>query len=249
MSTFLKSICVVLLLLFAAKIQAQQTSVYIKTTINDLLAQQKHTGKKDITFLSENTLTGKLLTINQNENLNNVFRYDMVYYVIDGAGKLKTGNAVTPLKTGSIVFVPRNSPYSFYDVEAPLHIYALLSLGSMGDHGKNNNITQSFTLPQIETQRSSGNNVWNSFLKRNSMIFGLYMLPKPLHGDSALTHKWDEINLITKGTGKFQVGKKLMDVKPGDIIYVKKGNPHYFHFLKQDLDILIFFEMKSMEGE
>ena len=81
------------------------------------------------------------------------------------------------------------------------------------------------------------------------MIFGLYMLPEKLNGDSALTHRWDEVNLVTKGSGKFQVGQRIMDVNPGDIIYVKKGNAHFFHSLKQDLDILIFFEKRSVQKD
>jgi mannose-6-phosphate isomerase-like protein (cupin superfamily) len=61
-----------------------------------------------------------------------------------------------------------------------------------------------------------------------------------------LVHLFDEVNLITRGSGKFSVGEQLMDVQVGDIIYVSKGNGHFFHHLDTDLDILIFFEKKSV---
>jgi len=120
-------------------------------------------------------------------------------------------------------------------------------LVSFENKSKGDSTALSFSPGQIETGRNGGQNAWNAFLRSKSMIYGLYMLPKKLNGDSALTHRWDEVNLITKGRGKFQVGERIMDVKPGDIIYVRKGNPHFFRTLLDDLDILILFEMRSVQ--
>ena len=72
------------------------------------------------------------------------------------------------------------------------------------------------------------------------------MLPKEHRGDSIVyTHRFDEVNLITSGSGKLIVGKDNIPAKPGDIIYVQRGTGHSFNSLEQDMDVLIFFEMRS----
>jgi len=240
-----KLILLILLgLMFPIKTKAQQTDAYLKFNIKDLLAQQKH--KSEANFLSTNTITGKLLYISKGEKRSEVFEYDKVYYILDGKGKFKSANLNIALNPGSIIFIPRGSPHSFYDVEVPLHAFELIS---HENKSLKDTLSADFALNQVEKARQPNDDVWNEFLKRKSMIFGLYMLPKPLNGDNALTHKWDEVNFVTKGSGKFQVGEKVMDVNAGDIIFVKKGNAHFFHSLNDDLDILIFFEMKSLEKQ
>jgi mannose-6-phosphate isomerase-like protein (cupin superfamily) len=244
MKIYLRFSSIILMLLFSFKIYGQQVTDYRRFNIQDLISDQQRKGENNSTFLSENTLTGKVLRIGKNERLNDIFGADQVFYIIVGIGKFKAGNMVTPLNNGTIVFVPRNLQYSFYDVKFPLHVFELIS---SEDKSQKDTASAAFTLHQVESERQKGENVWNSFLKRKSMTFGLYMLPKTLHGDSALVHRWDEVNLVTNGAGKFQVGEEIMDINPGDIIYVKKGNPHFFHSLQQDLDILIFFEKKSIQ--
>lgn len=235
-------------LIFYLKNYGQVSNNYLKFTINNLIEQQKETGENDFIFLNESTLKGEFVYLNKNEIINHTAKYDMIGYIIDGNGKLHSQNNVFSLRKGFIFFIPRDSVYSFYDVATPLHIIELFSLGRMKNMDNKIPVPKTFTLYDAEKERLPGENVWNDFLKQNSMIFGLYMLPKIIGGDSALMHKWDEVNLLINGTGKFQVGNRIMDVKPGDIIYVKKGNPHFFHSLQSNLDILIFFEMKSMEN-
>src|ERR1022692_3315228 len=92
---------ILLLLLFSLKVYGQQTSDYQKFSIRDLQSQQKQKNKNSTTFLSENTLIGKLLHINKNEKVKDVLEYDMVLYVINGNGKLKAGNTDIPLSKGS----------------------------------------------------------------------------------------------------------------------------------------------------
>src|SRR6202030_3067355 len=112
---------------------------------------------------SENSLIGQVLRIGKNEKLNDIFGADQVYYVIDGIGKFKAGNMVTPLNKGTIVFVPRNLQYSFYGVKFPLHVFELFSLE---DKSQKDTASAAFTLHQIESERRKGENVWNAFLKR-----------------------------------------------------------------------------------
>ena len=78
---------------------------------------------------------------------------------------------------------------------------------------------------------------------------GLYMLPKSIGGDSTLTHKVDELNIVTGGAAVFSVDGKPIPVKKGDIIFVQKGLGHYFHDLQEDFDVLIFWEKKSVQND
>jgi mannose-6-phosphate isomerase-like protein (cupin superfamily) len=82
------------------------------------------------------------------------------------------------------------------------------------------------------------------------MLFaiGLLHAAKQLGGDSTVyTHRIDEVNLVTSGSGKLIVGKDNIPAKRGDIIYVQRGTGHSFNSLAQDMDILIFFEMRSLQ--
>jgi mannose-6-phosphate isomerase-like protein (cupin superfamily) len=74
------------------------------------------------------------------------------------------------------------------------------------------------------------------------------LLPKELKGDSAVyNHRFDEINLINSGSGKLLAGTKNLKINPGDIVYVRRGAQHSFNSLKQDMEILIFFEKRSVQ--
>jgi len=227
-------------------IHGQQGERYYRFNLIDLFADQQLKETNSFTFLTENTLIGKVFCINKNDEKEDIYPADLVYWVINGTAKLKIGKTVISLDKGSIAFVPRNMPHSFYDITVSLQIFALISLENKS---KQDTLSMSFTMEQIEKERIKDQNVWNPFLKRPSMTFGLYMLPKSVNGDSLLIHRWDEVNLITNGNGKFQVNDQIMDVKPGDIIYVQKGNGHFFHSIQQDLDILIFFEKRSVQEQ
>jgi mannose-6-phosphate isomerase-like protein (cupin superfamily) len=247
MKVFVKTICMILLVCsLSAKGYAQQNDVFLKFSLKDLLSQQKSKKTNSVEFLKESTLSGTIRHIGKKETVNSVWGSDMACYVVNGTGKVKIGSNTFALTKGTIVFIPRNLSYSFFEVESPLDIFQLVSFENKS---KGDTVAQSFSPTQIETGRNAGQNAWNAFLRSKSMIYGLYMLPKKLNGDSALTHRWDEVNLITKGSGKFQVGERIMDVEPGDIVYVRKGNPHFFHTLPDDLDILILFEMRSIQKD
>ena len=234
----------VLLLLFL-NVNGQQSSCYERFNLKDLLAQQRSWGAERV-FLSKTTLNGKLIHVKRGLALKGQYTNDAVCFVIKGSGKLKLNNDSIFLHKGGFVYMPRRALHAFYDVEFPLDIIIFESLENKSLPDTSDAI---FSLRQVQAARQTDSVVWNPFLKRPSMIFGLYMLPRKLNGDDKLTHQWDEVNLITKGRGKFQIGNDILDVKPGDIVYVEKGNGHFFHTLRSDLDILIFFEKRSLQEQ
>jgi mannose-6-phosphate isomerase-like protein (cupin superfamily) len=242
------SISIFILIFFATtscfESYAQQPE-YLKFSFKDLISHQPLVGDS-IVFLSQYTLRGELMTVRKDETDNRLSSYDEVYYVHSGRGKLSSKGVDMQLEDGTIVFVPRSTPYRFTEVMTPV---TMLRLISYADKGADTLAIRSFSAHEIESGRLPNDNAWNPFVKCPSMTFGLYMLPKPLNGDSALVHLWDEVNLVSHGKGKFQVNKSVMNVEPGDIIFVRKGVGHYFHTLLTDLDILIFFEKKSVEAQ
>ncbi|HVS96055.1 MAG TPA: cupin domain-containing protein [Puia sp.] len=216
--------------------------------------RQELTGKKGgrLDLLNEKTLQARIRRIGK--TMRESARDDLACIVVAGKGKFRIGGLTGELSQGSMLYIPKDSVCEYFDIEEPIDVMEWSSRGEMKSMGSQPMRPAApgpavFTLDGVRSARIPGENVWNAFVRRPSMILGLYMLPKSVGGDSALVHKWDEINLITRGTGKFQVGNDVMDVRPGDIIYVRKGNPHWFHTLGQDLDILIFFEMASMGGK
>ena len=104
-----------------------------------------------------------------------------------------------------------------------------------------------YSYTEIASTASDSEDVWNSFLKRKTMVLGLYMLPQKIGGDSSLVHKIDEINIVTEGSGKFSIDDIDMNVQKGDIIFVRKGKHHFFHALNGNMKILILFETKSIQ--
>jgi mannose-6-phosphate isomerase-like protein (cupin superfamily) len=212
---------------------------------------EKGLGQLDL--LNEHTVHARMRRIVG--DMNDTAPFDLVCIVVGGQGRFRSGSLVKKVEKGALVFVPKDSVYGWFDVKKPIDVMEWSSTGEMKSMNASTASRKpaepapaTFTLEGVGRERLPGGNTWNAFIRRPSMVFGLYMLPKSVGGDSALTHRWDEINLITAGTGKFQVGSDIMEVRPGDIIYVRKGNPHFFHSLNEDLDILIFFEMASMAG-
>jgi len=235
-------------MLFITNIAYGQGPAIQRRTIDDLQQEMVAKDANQLDFLVENTLHGSMRRITSEQK--DTARYDCVFIVIAGKGESMVGGSRSPLQKGAILYIPKGADCRWYNITDPLWVMQWCSLGER--KSMKTPVTSAeaaaFTLEGVGKARVAGGNVWNAFVRRPSMVFGLYMLPASVGGDSALTHQWDEINLITAGKGKFQVGEEVMDVGPGDIVYVRKGNPHYFHSLNGDLDILIFFEMASMAG-
>ena len=111
-----------------------------------------------------------------------------------------------------------------------------------------NGPTSSDNEPWIAARRSdlSGHadpkeNVWHPFVEASSMIFGLYLLPHALGGDSTLTHEVDEINVVLEGRSRFTMGGDTIEVGPGSIVFVERGVGHFFSELDRDFEVLILF--------
>lgn len=247
----MKFLCSVLAaLLFGAAVCGQ--GQVQRWNVDGLRAEMGKKRVDAIEFLNEKTVHARMRRIGAPRE--DTARYDLACVVVGGRGEFRAGRLAEEVREGTILYVPKDSIYGYFDIGEPIEVMEWASPGEMRSMEGGGQVMRpaepvaaAFTVDGVGRARVAGENVWNAFVRRPSMVFGLYMLPKSVGGDSALVHKWDEINLIARGTGRFQVGRDVMDVRPGDIVYVRKGNAHYFHSLEADLDILIFFEMKSIE--
>ena len=218
-----------------------------KFKINELVAECKKQKTDWLKFLDEETVFAGIYLLNAGQKDDQpTHEFDEVYYVLKGKSDFQAGSTKMTAYPGKLIYVKAGVGHHFTNIEKDLE---LLVLFSKAKTGPNKVEGEEFVLSQLEKVGKHNENSWNPFVKRATMSFGLYQLPKVLGGDSTLVHQWDEINVVTKSSAKFSIDGQDMDITLGDIIYVQKGHGHYFHELKSDFDVLILFERKSVENK
>lgn len=171
--------------------------------------------------------------------------FDEVYWVEKGKSKIRIGTNDFDIKKGDVIFVQAKQIHFFHEIKEDLDILVLFSKGPFDPKEK---IDQINHIADLQTQRDQTKNIWNDFLKKKSMIFGLYMLPSSTGGDQPLTHQFDEINLVIDGNAIFTSGEKSIPVQSGSLFFVPKNTPHYFK-TEKGVDAFILFETRSAEGK
>jgi mannose-6-phosphate isomerase-like protein (cupin superfamily) len=97
-----------------------------------------------------------------------------------------------------------------------------------------------FKLENIRSSHKAGGDLYHEFLRVPSLNCGLYVLPAG-GTDPQQPHEEDEVYYIIAGRGRFSAVDEDVAVEPGDILYVAAGDPHHFHSITEDLEILVFF--------
>jgi mannose-6-phosphate isomerase-like protein (cupin superfamily) len=86
----------------------------------------------------------------------------------------------------------------------------------------------------------AGSEAYTEFLRKNDFSAGLYRLPS--YGvDHQQPHTEDEIYFVVSGRAHFSSGNHDTAVAPGDILFVPAKEPHRFHQITEDLEVLVFF--------
>ena len=208
------------MIIFSTPSLAQLPEGVQKFSINDLREKGKKIAGPWNEFLNNETIRAGLYTLQQNEKDEQTpHLYDEIYIILEGEGTLRAGEQEIEARTGSILFVRAMVPHFFHDLKSALTVLVLFSKGKPNEKDPSE---MQFHLTEIEHKRRLSANVWEPFIKCSTMNFGLYMLPKKLNGDTTLIHRWDELNIVTKGSAKFTIDGFTMDVTKGDIIYVRK---------------------------
>ncbi|WP_420399632.1 AraC family ligand binding domain-containing protein [Flagellimonas sp.] len=169
--------------------------------------------------------------------------YDRMLFIVEGMGTATVKSKTMDLKAGDVVFLKADDTIEF---SGDLKMMLWTSKSTKTNH---KNKTGKFSKAEIEAERDASENVWNSFIETSTMVAGLYMLPKSLNGDNTLTHSFDEINYVVNGSAKFKMNNTVIDVKPGSIMWVKRGVGHYFYDLSDDFDVYILFETINMDHD
>jgi len=78
------------------------------------------------------------------------------------------------------------------------------------------------------------------FLRTKDLSAGVYRL---LAGatDSQGPHTEAEIYYVVSGRARFVAGERDVSVSTGDILFVPPNEPHRFHDIADDLELLVFF--------
>jgi len=78
------------------------------------------------------------------------------------------------------------------------------------------------------------------FLRTQRLSAGVYVLPAG-GIDGQKPHNEEEIYFVVSGRARFSNGVRDEIVNPGDILFVSAKEPHRFHEISEELELLVFF--------
>ncbi len=86
--------------------------------------------------------------------------------------------------------------------------------------------------------KTSDDGLYGVLLENGSMELGYY---KPQGTDQQDPHEQDEIYIVQRGTGTFQLGDEHIDYAPGDALFVPAGAQHRFVDFSDDFGAWVVF--------
>jgi len=99
---------------------------------------------------------------------------------------------------------------------------------------------KSFELVDLLAELRREERPYLEFLREESLSVGLYVLSAGAV-DRQTPHSEDEVYFVTEGRGVINISGQDREVKAGSVIFVPKGEEHFFHLITEDLTILVFF--------
>ena len=97
-----------------------------------------------------------------------------------------------------------------------------------------------FELSELSNKNAESENFYYQFLDEASLSMGLYELGVN-DKDDQKPHQRDEIYYIAEGEASLAVGKEVIEVKKGSVVYVKAQIPHHFFDINKNLKVLVIF--------
>jgi mannose-6-phosphate isomerase-like protein (cupin superfamily) len=218
----------------------ESSSAFQIFEIAELEIDRENSGELIYQFLDEPSMKGSILEIAIGENDSRSSNpSDELYYFLTGNALFQIGQGQIEIEPGMILYVRGGQNRQIIEISLEIKVIVLTMTGPANLSVPN---FKSYTKAKIESPRSATANVWNPFLQQSNVILGLYLLPRVAGGDGRLVHSFDELNIVTAGSAKFQVGSEIVDVKEGTIMFVREGRGHWFHSLTEDTDILILWD-------
>jgi mannose-6-phosphate isomerase-like protein (cupin superfamily) len=103
-----------------------------------------------------------------------------------------------------------------------------------------------YPIEQIRNFRASAGKRYHEFLRIPAMSAGLYALAAG-DEDKQSPHHEDELYYVVRGRAKFRIGERVVDVAPGDTLFVAAHVGHKFFDITEDLEVLVFFAPAETE--
>jgi mannose-6-phosphate isomerase-like protein (cupin superfamily) len=93
-----------------------------------------------------------------------------------------------------------------------------------------------YHLPVLRTEATA----YAEFLRKTDFSAGLYRL-RAGGIDGQQPHTEDEVYFVVSGRARFSSADHDTTVGPGDILFVPAKEPHRFHQITEELELLVFF--------
>jgi mannose-6-phosphate isomerase-like protein (cupin superfamily) len=109
-----------------------------------------------------------------------------------------------------------------------------------------------YTLEEVRAGRVASGKRYLEFLRIPAMSAGLYALAAG-EEDKQSPHEEDELYYVVRGRGKFRIGDggaapaRVVDVAPGDTLFVAARVAHKFLEITADLELIVFFAPAETE--
>jgi len=215
----------------------------IAFTVDDLSNQLAIHGETSMIFLDEYRMTATFMELAQGASTEEGFvNRDVVYYFFKGSAILNIEGEEVNVAEESALLIPSDSRSNIVSVTSDAQIITIkINTGLSTIPGS----FAMYTRAQMVGPRNPNQNVWNPFMNEESVIFGMYMLPQVVGGDSRLVHNFDELNIITRGFCRFLTDEGEVQLEPGSIVYVREANGHAFKNLSSDTDALILWNTQG----
>jgi mannose-6-phosphate isomerase-like protein (cupin superfamily) len=97
-----------------------------------------------------------------------------------------------------------------------------------------------FHIVELQKLRAQGGKSYFEFLRVPALSAGVYALPAE-GKDFQSPHKEDELYYVVRGRARMRVASEEHEVSEGSVIFVAAGVQHYFHEIKEELVLLVFF--------
>lgn len=83
-------------------------------------------------------------------------------------------------------------------------------------------------------------NQYREHLRGEGLVVGTYCVP--VDGkDGQEPHNTDEIYVVVRGRARLVNDRTSVEVRPGTVVHVPRGEPHWFADVTEDLSVLAVF--------
>lgn len=95
-------------------------------------------------------------------------------------------------------------------------------------------------VDDVPAAGSGQQNRFEELLSVAALSVGAYQVPAS-GSDDQIPHSVDEVYVVMAGSGRLTTGGQTYDVTAGDVLYVPAEEPHRFHDITQDLQLVVVF--------